>query len=208
SDPYILETGSGLLRMKSEKDTQTGLQFTKEFASAQNGKIRLTYSMFNASDTIQKTAPWDISRLHRGGLLFFPLGEGSVGVKHFAPVPTEVLDGVVWFQDTKERPKENELSIADVSEGWAAFAIDGKLFIKKFTDIKQAQAAPGEAELSIYVSNEADYIEFEIQGQYTTLTPGVKMTWNIEWIAVDIPETIRTVKGSKELVEFVRRIIR
>ena len=108
--------------------------------------------------------------------------------------PPEVLDGIVWFQDTKERPKENELSIADVSEGWAAFAIDGKLFIKKFTDIKQAQAAPGEAELSIYVSNEADYIEFEIQGQYTTLTPGVKMTWNIEWIAVDIPETIRAAE--------------
>jgi len=45
SDPYTLENGNGLLRMVSGKDPQTGLQFTKEFTSAQNGKIRITYSM-------------------------------------------------------------------------------------------------------------------------------------------------------------------
>lgn len=208
SDPYKLEDAGGLLRMKSGKDPQTGLQFTKEFASAQNGKIRLTYSILNAGDTTQKTAPWDISRLHKGGLLFFQLGEGSVGVKQFAPVPTEVLNGIVWFQDGKERPKENELSIANTSGGWAAFAVDGKIFIKKFAGITAAQQAPGEAELSIYVSHESDYIEFEIQGPYTTLSPGKTMTWNIEWIAADIPDTIRIVKGSKELIEFVRGIIR
>ncbi len=143
SDPYKLENAGGLLRMKSGKDPQTGLQFTKEFASAQNGKIRLTYSILNAGDTTQKTAPWDISRLHKGGLLFFQLGEGSVGVKQFAPVPTEVLNGIVWFQDGKERPKENELSIANTSGGWAAFAVDGKIFIKKFAGITAAQQAPG-----------------------------------------------------------------
>ena len=208
SDPYTLENGNGLLRMVSGKDPQTGLQFTKEFTSAQNGKIRITYSMSNAGNAAQKTAPWDISRLHKGGLLFFPLGEGSVGVKHFAPVPADVLDGIVWFQDGKVRPKESELSIANVSEGWAAFAIDGKIFIKKFPGVKPAQQAPGEAVLSIYVSSDADYIEFEIQGPYTALSPGKTFPWNIEWIAVDIPDTIRTVKGNKELVEFVRGIIR
>jgi hypothetical protein len=99
------------------------------------------------------------------------------------------------------------LSISDGSEGWVAYAIDGKMFVKRFRDIKPEMQAPGEAEVLFYVSAEADYIEIEIQGRYETLKPSEKSVWSIEWTGVKIPSNIPIEKGTEELVEFVRRII-
>jgi hypothetical protein len=167
----------------------------------------LKYSITNISDEIKKAAPWEITRVHKGGLLFFPIGEGQVGNKHFGPAPTDVLDGIVWYKDEKEKPKESELSIANGSEGWAAYAIDGRVFIKKFPDVKPEDQAPGEAEVSIYVDATSDYVEFEIQGKYGAIKQGDRISWSVEWFAANIPANIKVERGSKELVEFVRNII-
>ena len=68
--------------------------------------------------------------------------------------------------------------------------------------------APGEAEISFYISGETDYIEIELQGKYESLNPGEKPVFKVEWTAADIPADIKVEKGSKELVEFVRGIIK
>jgi hypothetical protein len=136
------------------------------------------------------------------------MGQGSIGKKWFEEANADVINGIVWYQDEKEKPDKHKLSIADGSEGWMAYAIDGKLFIKKFPDIKPDMFAPGEAEISFYISPEADYIEIEAQGKYEAIKPGEKSTWNIEWIGMDIPANIEVKKDNKELVKFVREIIK
>jgi len=138
----------------------------------------------------------------------FPIGEKPLGKKQFEPAHTTLIDGVVWYRDGKERPKENQLSIADGSEGWAAYAIDGKLFLKKFEDTKPDVQAPGEAEVLFYASREADYIEFEIQGKYESIEPGAGSSWSVRWIAVNIPSDIKIEEGSSDMVDLARKICR
>jgi hypothetical protein len=206
--PYSAINEGNIIKVTSEKDPVTGFQFVKEFSSGKNSRMNLTYSIINISNEIKNAAPWEISRVNKEGLLFFPMGQGSIGKKQFEEANTEIIDGIAWYKDEKKKPEKHLLSIADGSEGWMAYAIDSKLFIKKFPDITPDMFAPGEAEISFYISPEADYIEIEIQGKYETIKPGEKTTWDIDWIVKDIPMDIEVKKDSKELVKFVREIIK
>jgi hypothetical protein len=194
--------------LTSGKDLVTGLQFMKEFSTGNKGRLDITYSIINVSQKVRKAAPWEVTRAHKGGLLFFPAGETELGKKSFDKAPAETINGIVWYKDDKTRPEKSLLSIDDGSEGWIAYAIDGKLFIKKFDDIKPAMFAPGEAEISFYISYEADYIEIEVQGEYKSLNPGEKYDWKVRWTGADIPSNIKVEKGSKDLAEFVRKMIK
>ncbi len=207
SGPYsVIENESSIL-MTSAIDPVTGFQFVKEFSAGKNGWMNLTYSIVNTTGEFKKAAPWDISRVPKGGLFFFPIGERPMSKKQFEPARTNIMNGIAWYQDEKERPANHKLSISDGSEGWVAYAIDGKIFIKRFRDIKPEMQAPGEAEVLFYVSAEADYIEIEVQGRYETMKPSEKSVWSIEWTGVKIPSNIPIEKGTEELVEFVRRLI-
>jgi len=43
------------------------------------------------------------------------------------------------------------------------------------------QAAPGEAEIQVYVNQGKTYIEIESQGAYTALAPGESLSWTVRW---------------------------
>ena len=196
NERYSIQDHEKKIRMISELDNVTGFKFEKELKLLDNDHIQLTYSIINESKETKETAPWEITRLNKGGLLFFPFGEGQIQKKLFEQVPVEIIDGIVWYVDTKEKPKNHQLSIADGSEGWFAFVIERKLYLKKFQDVKLAHQAPGEAEILFYISSEANYIEMEIQGKYETINKGGKTSLIVEWIALDIPQNISISKGS------------
>ncbi len=206
SDPYSAATHADTLRFVSGMDRRTGLQATKEVFPGKEGRMSLAYSMTNITDSVKKVAPWEITRVHKGGLLFFPILKNSLGKKSFDAAPTEIIDGVAWYKDAKERPPENLLTTADGTEGWAAYVIDGKLFVKRFPNIEPNQLAPGEGEITFYVSREADYVEFEVQGKYETLDPGETSRWNVQWVVVNIPKNIEVEEASGSLVEFARKL--
>jgi len=207
SRPYSAVDNGNSVKLTSGKDPVTGFQFSKELSADKANSVNLDYTITNKTGETKKVSPWEISRVHKGGLLFFPMGKKTMGVKAFDPVNLDVIDGIVWYKDKLKRPEKNKLSTADGSEGWTAYAIDGKLFIKKFKDIAPEMIAPGEGEVMIYVDSRADFDEFEIEGAYKTLKPGEDLNWNVKWIGVNIPSDIKVEKGNKELVDFVRKIV-
>ena len=206
NQPYSAAVDGDTIVLNGGSDPVTGLRFTKKIFPDGNGRMTIVYSMANTADTAIHVAPWEVTRVHKGGVLFFPLGEGSVVNKNFGPVPAEVTDGIVWYKDSVARPAENELSVADGSEGWMAYAIDGRLFVKKFADVRRADQAPGEAEVSVYVSAVADYIEIETQGSYSSISRGNQVSWRMNWIAADIPSGISVSSGNMRLVDFARNV--
>ncbi|MFZ0454442.1 MAG: DUF4380 domain-containing protein [Ignavibacteriaceae bacterium] len=205
--PYSAVNNGNSVKLTSGKDPVTGFQFSKELSADKANSINLAYTIVNKTDDIKKVSPWEISRVHKGGLFFFPMGKRTPGVKMFEPVNMDIIDGIVWYKDELKRPEKNKLSTADGSEGWTAYAINGKLFIKKFKDVNPEKLAPGEGEVMLYVDSRADFVEYEIEGQYETLKPGEALDWNIKWIGINIPANIKVEKGSRELVDFVRKII-
>lgn len=207
NEPYSSEIRGDTLEFFSAEDQRTGLRVSKEFFPGRDGRINIVYSMTNVTNSFLKAAPWEITRVHKGGILFFPVGNNPLGKKTFEQAPASIVDGIAWYRDSLKRPSENLLTTAIGTAGWAAYAIDGKLFVKKFPDVGKDEVAPGEGEISFYVSKEADYVEFEIQGEYRALFPGERTSWHVEWIAADIPTDVRAKIGSKSLVEFARRLV-
>ncbi len=206
--PYTVENLEDTVKMTSGEGCKTGFQLSKEIVSGKENSIKLKYEMKNISNEVKKTAVWEISRAPKGGMLFYPIGAPEMGVKFFPPVDVKNIDGIIWFDANLNKQENHKLSYGDGKEGWLAYAINNKLFIKKFDDILPAETAPGEGEILYYSSFTCDYIEIEVQGKYAELAPGKSVSLEVEWIGIEIPEGIKVEAGNKELVEFVRSVIK
>lgn len=205
--PYEAAASENVVSLVSGTDPVTGLRFTKEFSAGSNNSINIIYTILNASDKPVNAAPWEITRVRKGGLLFFPIGDDNMRGKQFEMADYHIISEIVWYKDNPEKPYKHKLNIADGLEGWMAYASGSKVFIKSFQDVKPEAQAPGEAEVLFYVSPEADYIEIEVQGIYKEIQPSESTSWQMKWTGADIPAGTGIVPGSTKLVEFVRRVI-
>jgi len=210
SDEYLVNSKDTNFIMTSGIDSKTGLRFSKIIKTpSKPNSIELPFVITNESDNEIEVSPWQITRVPKGGIIFFPIGEGEQKTKYFEMAETKEIEKIVWYESKKDVTlNSNKLNIADGAEGWIAYAIDNRLLIKKFSDIHPNQFAPGEAEVLFYVSGEKDYIEIEVQGPYSKLTAGKSSEWTVEWLAYEIPSDINIEAGSNELVEFVRNKIK
>ncbi len=201
----ILESNS-LIELKSKTDALTGCSFTKIIRdSKSDNSINMEFIITNETEKEISLSPWQITRAKKGGILFFPKGEGEQRMKYFPLAETEYIDNIIWYQTNLGESLDNHrLNINDGSEGWLAYAIDQKVFIKKYEDNKPDKFAVGEGEVIFYTSRNQDYIEIEIQGKYEKLTKGNSLSWDVEWFAFEIPTNIKIEVGNADLVNFVR----
>ena len=208
-DHYSVKEENSKIILTSDVDPKTQLRFSKIITGpVKANTIELPFIITNEGDKDISVAPWQVTRVGKGGLLFFPYGEREMTTKYFEVAPTKEIDGIVWYQSNKEEPlKSNLLNVADGKEGWLAYASGNKLFVKKFPEVSTEQIAPGEGDVLFYVDMRSDLIEIEVQGPYKKLKPGESSEWTVEWFAFEIPSNIKIEAGSKELVEFVRNKI-
>ena len=137
-----------------------------------------------------KAAPWEVSRVPRGGIVFFPAGSSVTR----GPLTITQSSGIVWFDDapkTATSPDGDKL-YADGSGGWTAYVLDRNLFLKKFVDQPASAQPAGEGEVDIYPG--AGFLEFEVQGPYTQIAASGNLPWSIEWKVIKVP-TSRLGRG-------------
>ena len=167
--------------------------------------INLKYTL-NASRAVT-WAPWEITRVPRGGIAFFAVGDkDKFAAGPLAPRVTMSKDeSIAWFDDTGI-PALNSVGgsklIADGRGGWLAYVLDKRLFIKRFPDVPVESIAPNEGDVEIYAG--ADFLELEVQGKYTALKEYEQLPWNVTWQVVKIPKTVKIAAGSESLLKFVR----
>jgi hypothetical protein len=148
-----------------------------------DGAIVITYTIFNESGETRQVAPWEISRVPNGGVLFFDAPAVEPG-NNMALIPFQFRDGAAWY--VMDEAGENRKINAN-GKGWLAFSSGGVLFVKKFQDLADGEAAPAEAEIQVYVNTGKTFVEIEEQGAYTTLAPGEKLDWTVRWYLLPQP---------------------
>jgi hypothetical protein len=182
-------------------DTSIGVGMTKDYAADTSGWMKITYTI--NSTRARRAAPWEVTRVPRGGIVFFPVPSASAVVR--GPLTITTANNVVWFDDapmTATSPNGDKL-YADGSGGWTAYVKDRNLFLKKFTD-QPASAQPAmEGEIDVYPG--AGFLEFEVQGPYTQIPAGGTLPWSIEWRVVKVPTSVSVAVGSTALVDFARQ---
>lgn len=184
--PYEAQMGDASLVLTGQKSERFGMRIRKEFkADAKSNSIAVTYTIINGSDKERKVAPWEISRVPNGGMVFFQAKE-AVPANNMKGLPFTFEKGAAWY--VMDEAKENRKINAD-GNGWLAFCDNGLMFIKKFEDIRQSEAAPAEAEIQIYANPGKTFVEIEEQGAYETIAPGEELSWTVRWYLVpnDLP---------------------
>jgi hypothetical protein len=193
-------SGSHLMLMGST-DTSMGVGMSKDYAvDATSGWITINYTIHTTKAIM--AAPWEVSRVPRGGMVFFPVGASTTP----GPLTVTQSAGMVWFDDTsKTATSTNGAKLtADGTGGWDAYVFGGNLFLKRFTDTPaNAQAPSPEGEICIYPG--ATWLEFEVQGRYTSIAANGSLPWQMQWRVVKIPGNVSVAVGSGSLVTFAQQ---
>lgn len=199
ADPYTGTVSGTHAVFTGTADSSMGISMGKDFsADASTGWISIAYTI-NSAKAI-KAAPWEVTRVPRGGIAFFPSGASAMTKGPWTTVTTS--SGTTWVDDTAKTTTSSDGSKAygDGTGGWFAYAVEGNLFLKKFTDTPANQQAPSDGEVSVYSGS--GFLEFEVQGPYTSIAAAGKLTWSVKWRVVKIPSTVTATVGSASLVEF------
>lgn len=179
-DSMAYEAGSesDSLVLTGQKSERFGMRIRKSFtADDKTGAITITYTIINESGQTRQVAPWEITRVPNGGMVFFQAKE-TVPANRMKGLPFTFEKGAAWFVMDEDRA--NRKINAD-GKGWLAFCDKGLMFVKKFQDLDPSQPAPAEAEIQIYANPGKTYVEIEEQGAYTKLEPGDELSWNVTW---------------------------
>ena len=198
--PFNAEVKDGILVLTGEKSARFGYRIRKEFsADKKDNAIVIKYTIINESGETRQVAPWEISRVPNGGVVFFEAKEATPA-NNMKGLPFTYEYGAAWYVMDEDR--ENRKINAD-GTGWLAFCDKGLMFVKKFENIKQSDAAPAEAEIQIYANPGKTFVEIEEQGAYTTLNAGESVDWTARWYLVpnDLP-----AEPSKALLKKAKKI--
>ncbi len=200
--PYTAEVKDNMLVLTGSKSERFGYRIRKVFtADPKDNAVVITYTIINESGETRKVAPWEISRVPNGGVVFFDAKEATPA-NNMKGLPFTYEKGAAWY--VMDEDKANRKINAD-GKGWLAFCDKGLLFIKKFADIDQAEAAPAEAEIQIYANPGKTFVEIEEQGAYTTLKPGEEADWTARWYLMPTDEE---PVPSKSLLKKVLKVVK
>jgi hypothetical protein len=206
-NPYSASILSNELILTSEI-TKSNLRVQKIFsANSQDSSINIKYIMKNEGTTDFSWAPWEITRVKASGITFFDKGDGSV-TGNMTGNTTE-NSGIVWYDQNTTKPSLTINKFFCDGKGWLAHvSLNNILFIKKFTDISPAKAAPDESEIEVYTEPTKLFTELENQGAYVTINQKDSVIWEVKWFARKLPKKIPVAVGSSELVDFTNKIIK
>ena len=201
SRPYKAEQKNGALVLTGPTSEKFKYHITREFnADPADGAIVVTYSITNDAAVERKVAPWEISRVDNGGVIFFDAPSETITPQGLMPFSFEY--GATWYQC--DEAHANRKINAD-GTGWYAYANNGLLFLKRFNDLGPTCPAPQEAEIQVYVNAGKTYIELEAQGAYTSLKPGESLSWTARWYL--LPQDTDNAP-SAVLLDLVKKIVK
>lgn len=200
---YEADPESDSLVLTGQKSERFGMHIRKSFtADEKTGAITITYTIINESGQTRQVAPWEITRVPNGGMVFFQAKE-TVPANRMKGLPFTFEKGAAWFVMDEDRA--NRKINAD-GKGWLAFCDKGLMFVKKFQDLDPSQPAPAEAEIQIYANPGKTYVEIEEQGAYTKLEPGDELSWNVTWYLFPFETEAQPSKAAlKKALKTVRK---
>ena len=196
--PFAAELKDGKLTLTGEKSERFGYRVRKVMhVCPHDGAIVITYSIINESGETRQVAPWEISRVPNGGVLFFE-ADAVEPANNMTGLPFTFSGGIAYYE--MDEAQENRKINAD-GKGWLAFNNGKVLFVKKFQDLQEGQAAPAEAEIQVYANPGKTFVEIEEQGPYTTLEPGASVDWTVRWYAVAAENAEGGLEQVKEILK-------
>jgi hypothetical protein len=189
------------LRVTAPPQPAAGIRKEVEIALAPGERrLRLTSHARNIGDRPLRYALWSLSALRPGGRAFAPLDVGPLtafdavrklllwSYAEIADPRYRLGDHLVEIDHSKvaappagqtdRRDDESKIGV-DSAQGWAAYLLDGTLYLERFPHDGSGDYPDGGATVEIYSS--AEFLELENLGPLTTIAPGEEITLREDW---------------------------
>jgi hypothetical protein len=201
--PVELEEHTGFVRVIQPTETTTGIQKEIDIRlSASKAHVELTHRLRNTNLWAVELAPWALSVMAPGGKAIIPLPPRASHQESLLPTSvialwayTDMTDHrwawgrkhAMLGQDRRARTPQKAGFV--VTDGWAAYARDGHLFVKKFSYF-EGERYP-DFGCSVEVFTDADMLELETLGPLARLQPGDTVEHVEHWFLFrDVPALI------------------
>ena len=190
-------------------------------------RLRITSRIKNVSDHALTYAAWSLPVLRRGGRAFVPMDVGSPSAfdatrRLFLWSYAKVRDPRYHFGDrlieidhshvqpapagqAGRHDDESKIGV-DSAQGWAAYLVDGTLFLKRFPHDANGQYPDGGATVEVYSSHE--FLELENLGPLTTIAPGEALALSEDWwLFTGVTIASAETEGLDQLQRFIAQAV-
>ena len=217
--PYTASYDANEMYLIGTPSDAVGLSVVKQFdVNESTGVVGATYTLYDTSSAAspganeRKFAPWEITRYAQKGVTFYPTGSTPAAGNGMALPQTTTgaacgAGTCTWLSAPASLPSSDQKMLADGTGGWLAHAEDGWIIVKRFADMPAGMAAPGEAEIEIYLSSSSSYMEVETQGPYAAVGPSdLGSRWSVTWIVRALPGGLTATAGDQKLADFAQSL--
>lgn len=181
------------LKLTQPVEAGTGIRKEMEITLAgDDNHVTVLHRLTNQGHWPVELAPWSLSVMNGGGRAIFPQEPPKPHTEQLLPVRPLVLWGYTdmadprWIWGTKyiqlrNDPKNNKAQKLGLmnTPGWAAYALHGELFLKRFGFDPKAAYPDFGANLEAYTSG--DMLEMETLGPLVKLAPGAFAEHTEHW---------------------------
>lgn len=189
------------LHVTGQPQAAAGIQKTIEVTLPPGeARLHLVARVKNISAHPLTYAAWSLPVLRPGGRAFVPLDVGSLtafdatrrlflwSYTSFADPRYRFGDRLIQIDHSAVKPaspgqagrRDDESKIGvDSAQGWAAYLLEGTLFLKRFAHDAAGHYPDGGATIEVYSSHE--FLELEDLGPLTTITPGGEIVLQEDW---------------------------
>jgi hypothetical protein len=201
------------------RTTGTKLGLTREMVVAPRGDegcFVIRHRIRNTGEQTRKIAPWALTVMETGGECIFPQADYQPHPDALLPVRPMALWAYTDMADPRftwgtklvrlrQRYIERPLKVGlGLSQGWAAYANHGNLFVKRFAYDKQAEYPDFGCNFETFTRE--DMLEIETLGALQEVAPGEAVEHAETWYLVqDVKLDSEDAKCAAQLKEIVDR---
>ncbi|MEI8314664.1 MAG: hypothetical protein WCG79_04340, partial [Verrucomicrobiota bacterium] len=209
NSPVTVEQCAGQVRFIQPVETMTGIQKEIDIKLAPNRAcVNVVHRLRNTGAWPVELAPWALSVMAPGGTCVIPLPARGTHPKDLLPGNmltlwryTDMSDRrwtwgrkyILLRQDASPKSTPQKFG-ALAPDGWAGYALNGQLFVKKFACVAGASYADYGCNFETFTNHEM--LEVETLGAFTKIEPGQVVehaeTWSL-FDNVPTPECDRDV---------------
>lgn len=178
-------SGQGhMLRVVQPTEPTTGMQKELHITlDAEEPCVKVVHRLWNRNLWAVEAAPWALSVMAQGGTAILPQAPYVTHEEALLPARPLVLwsytnmsdprwhwgERYITLQQDPKRSKPQKVGVG-VKEGWAAYANQGTLFVKRF-HVHEGATYP-DFGCSVETYTNADMLELETLGPLTRIAPG------------------------------------
>jgi hypothetical protein len=210
--PIKIEKHSAFVRVVQPTESTTGIEKEIDVALADDKpQVKVIHRLRNTNPWAVEFAPWALTVMAQGGKAIIPMPPRGTHEENLLPVNTFTLwaytdmtdprwtwgQRYVMLEQDPKRESPQKLGVK-VPDGWAAYARNNHLFVKKFSF--EAGATYPDFGVNVETFTNNDMLELETLGPMTRLEPNESVEHVEDWYLFDnVPEP----KSDDEVDEYV-----